>query len=226
MKKSLLIFALISIFNIQFSTSMAQDGTLVDGVAAVGGKHIVKYSDIETAYAQARMRTGDADASQTRCDILENLILTQLLVHKGEIDSVEVSNDDVDQYVQYYLKGLLRQYGSKDGIRENTGLDYEELKSKLRREQFEKCELFKKQMQLADVMFKRYELSGEADDYVRKTIADGTSLYWKNSYGRIVITDGTAENIDFATPSTDAADLAMPPNPKLLSEGLQKLLMK
>lgn len=128
MKKSLLIFALISIFNIQFSTSMAQDGTLVDGVAAVVGKHIVKFSDIESAYAQARMRTGDADASQTRCDILENLILTQLLVHKGEIDSVEVSDDDVNQYVQYYLKGILRQYGSKDAIRENTGLDYEELK--------------------------------------------------------------------------------------------------
>ena len=128
MKKSLLIIALISIFNIQFSTSMAQDGTLVDGVAAVVGKHIVKFSDIESAYAQARMRTGDADAVQTRCDILENLILTQLLVHKGEIDSVEVSDDDVNQYVQYYLKGILRQYGSKDAIRENTGLDYEELK--------------------------------------------------------------------------------------------------
>ena len=128
MKKILIIAALVSIFNFQFSICQAQDGTLVDGVAAVVGKHIVKYSDIENAYAQARLRSTDLDPLQTRCDILENLILTQLLVHKGEVDSVEVSDDEVDQYVQYYLKSVLRQYGTKEALREKTGLDYEELK--------------------------------------------------------------------------------------------------
>lgn len=109
----------------------AQEGTLVDGVAAVVGKNIVKFSDIETSYAQSRLRS--SEASQTRCDILENLILTQLLVHKGEVDSVEVSDDEVEQYVQYYLKSLMRQYGSKESIRENTGLDYEDLKEQYNR---------------------------------------------------------------------------------------------
>lgn len=109
----------------------AQEGTLVDGVAAVVGKNIIKFSDIETSYAQSRLRS--SEASQTRCDILENLILTQLLVHKGEVDSVEVSDDEVEQYVQYYLKSLMRQYGSKESIRENTGLDYEDLKEQYNR---------------------------------------------------------------------------------------------
>lgn len=131
MKKILLVIALLSPFTFHLSPVYAQEGTLVDGVAAVVGKNIVKYSDIETAYAQSRLRS--SEAGQTRCDILENLILTQLLVHKGEIDSVEVSDDEVDQYVQYYLKGLLRQYGSKEAIRDNTGLDYEDLKEQYNR---------------------------------------------------------------------------------------------
>lgn len=131
MKKILLVLALLSPFTFHPSPLYAQEGTLVDGVAAVVGKNIVKYSDIETAYAQTRLRS--SEAGQTRCDILENLILTQLLVHKGEIDSVEVSDDEVDQYVQYYLKGLLRQYGSKEAIRDNTGLDYEDLKEQYNR---------------------------------------------------------------------------------------------
>lgn len=131
MKKILLVIALLSPFTFHPSPLYAQEGTLVDGVAAVVGKNIVKYSDIETAYAQTRLRS--SEAGQTRCDILENLILTQLLVHKGEIDSVEVSDDEVDQYVQYYLKGLLRQYGSKEAIRDNTGLDYEDLKEQYNR---------------------------------------------------------------------------------------------
>lgn len=131
MKKILLVIALLSPFTFHPSPLYAQEGTLVDGVAAVVGKNIVKYSDIETAYAQTRLRS--SEAGQNRCDILENLILTQLLVHKGEIDSVEVSDDEVDQYVQYYLKGLLRQYGSKEAIRDNTGLDYEDLKEQYNR---------------------------------------------------------------------------------------------
>jgi len=131
MRKTFFIAFVLFSFHLFPLTVKAQEGTLVDGVAAVIGKNIVKFSDIESAYAQSRLRS--SDAGQTRCDILENLILTQLLVHKGEIDSVEVSDEEVDQYVQYYLKGILRQYGSKESVRENTGLDYEELKEQYTR---------------------------------------------------------------------------------------------
>ena len=163
MKKILFIAALLSPFTFHLSPCYAQDGTLVDGVAAVVGKNIVKYSDIETAYAQTRLRSSDIDANQTRCDILENLILTQLLVHKGEIDSVEVSDEEVDQYVQYYLKGVLRQYGSKEAVRENTGLDYEELK-----EQYDR-------MVRANMLSRRVEYN--LTENVKVTPAEVTEFY-------------------------------------------------
>ena len=90
----------------------------------------------------------------------------------------------------------------------------------------ERAELFGKQMDLAEAMLKRYKLSGATDDYVRRTIADGTSIYWQNSYGRVVVTDGTAGNIEMATPVTEAADVSVPPEPTEIAEGLRKLLMK
>ena len=115
----------------------------------------------------------------------------------------------------------------------DNSVEYEKKKLALERERKsieaerkERCALFKKQLELADAMLDRYELSGEADDYVRKTVAEGMAVYWKNSFGRIAITEGAADNIEFATPATDAADLAVPPNPKDIGEGLQKLLMK
>ena len=118
-------------------------------------------------------------------------------------------------------------------IKADNSVEYEKKKLALERERKsieaerkERCALFKKQLELADAMLDRYELSGEADDYVRKTVAKGMAVYWKNSFGRIAITDGAADNIEFATPATDAADLAVPPNPKDIGEGLQKLLMK
>ncbi len=106
----------------------AQKGTLVDGVAAIVGKNIVKYSDIERSLAQMRLRSGVTDAQASRCAILENLILTQLLVHKGEVDSIEVQEEQVKQYLDYYLESDLQQYGSKEALREATGFSYDELK--------------------------------------------------------------------------------------------------
>ena len=108
----------------------------------------------------------------------------------------------------------------------NGDLDYERKKKNLENEQKERCELFQKQLALADAMLDRYELSGETDDYVRRTIAEGTSVYWRNSYGRIAITDGAADNIEFATPATDVGDIAVPPGPAEIGQGLQKLLQK
>ena len=116
-------------------------------------------------------------------------------------------------------------------MKNDNTVDYEKKKLSLEREkksieseQKERCELFKKQLDLADAMLERYSLSGEADDYVRKTIADGTAVYWKNSFGRIAITEGSTDNIEFATPSTDAGDLSVPPSPTEIGEGLKKLL--
>jgi len=85
--------------------------------------------------------------------------------------------------------------------------------------------LFEKQLALADAMLGRYRDSGATDDYVRKTIADGTAVYWKNSFGRIAITDGFADNIQFATPVTKTGDVSVPPKPDEIAQGLKALLM-
>lgn len=107
-----------------------QGETVVDGVAAVVGRNIVRYSDIERSYAQMKLR-GTPEIS--RCEILENLLLNQLLLHKGEVDSVEVTDDEVKQYVDQYLQNDMLQYGSKEGIREATGFEYDELKEQYTR---------------------------------------------------------------------------------------------
>ena len=114
----------------------------------------------------------------------------------------------------------------------DNAAEYEKKKLALEREkkaiegdEKERVELFAKQLELADAMLERYGKSGDADDYVRRTVADGTAVYWKNSYGRIAITSGTANKIDFATPATDVGDIVYPPDPGDIGKGLKNLLM-
>lgn len=132
MKKRLPTTIAIALFCLLPATIYAQE-TRVDGVAAVVGKNIIKYSDIDRAYVQVRLRSGNDNAFESKCSILENLILNQLLIHKGEVDSVPLTDDEVNQYVQEYLQNDMSQYGTKEALREATGFSYDELKEQYQR---------------------------------------------------------------------------------------------
>ncbi len=122
MRKTILL-CIIALFP---TLAIAQQAVPVDKVVAVVGKNIIKMSDIESAYAQVRLRQGNSDGFANRCDILEGMLLNRLMVQKGLIDSVEVSDEEVESQVEYYLKAYLRQYGSKEALREATGFEYDE----------------------------------------------------------------------------------------------------
>lgn len=115
------------------------DEPAIDKVVAVVGKNIVKMSEIENGYVPIRIRQGYDKAFENRCNILEGLLISKLLLHKGQVDSTdaEISDDDVATNVQYYLGAYEQQYGSKEAMRQATGYTYDELKdilSKMLRE--------------------------------------------------------------------------------------------
>lgn len=131
MKKilSLSIFLSLSSFMMaQGVTAVGSDETVVDKVVAVVGKNIVKLSDVENGYLSVRVSKGYENAFENRCDILEGLLINKLLVHKGEVDSTEVTDQEIEANVQYYLKHYERQYGSHEAIRQATGYTYDEMK--------------------------------------------------------------------------------------------------
>ncbi|MCQ2297946.1 MAG: peptidylprolyl isomerase [Bacteroidales bacterium] len=105
----------------------AQDKVVIDQVVGVVGKHIVKLSDIENSYIPIRMKQGYSNPFENRCQILEDMLITKLLIHKGEQDSIEVTDDDVEMQVQYILRMLESQYGGKEGIKKATDHAYDEL---------------------------------------------------------------------------------------------------
>lgn len=108
--------------------AQSNDEPVVDKVVAVIGKNIVKLSDVENGYVSIRVRQGYENAFENRCNILEGLLINKLLIHKGQLDSTEVSDEEIEANVQYYLKQYERQYGSHEAIRQATGYNYDELK--------------------------------------------------------------------------------------------------
>lgn len=126
MKYARHILALLCLLGM-VTAAESQNGYEVDGVVAVVGKNIIKKSDIENSFLQIRIKQGSENGYENRCRILENMLLTKLLLHKGEVDSIKVTNEDVEAEVQYYLKNYVRQYGSREALREATGYTYDEM---------------------------------------------------------------------------------------------------
>lgn len=131
MKKILSLSILLSLSSFMMAqgvTAVGSDETVVDKVVAVVGKNIVKLSDVENGYLSVRVSKGYENAFENRCNILEGLLINKLLVHKGEVDSTEVTDQEIEANVQYYLKQYERQYGSHEAIRQATGYTYDEMK--------------------------------------------------------------------------------------------------
>lgn len=120
---SLLLLALLPVVLM----GQSQSRQVVDGIVAVVGQTIIKNSDIEQAYAQIRLRQGVENERVERCQLLESMLISKLLVHKGMVDSVEVTDDQVEEQVEYYLKAAVRQAGGKERLREVFHYSYDEL---------------------------------------------------------------------------------------------------
>ena len=78
---------------------MAQDHQpqVVDKVVAVVGKNIILQSDIENQYIQYRMQgMAEGTGKEIRARILEELLLQKLMLNQAEMDSITVTDEQVE----------------------------------------------------------------------------------------------------------------------------------
>ena len=87
-------------------------GVPVDGIVAVVGKEIIMQSDLEKHYLDytAQFNTVE-DPEETRCYILETLMFNKLMVNQAELDSIEVTDEEVDYRINSRLSYFLQQVG-------------------------------------------------------------------------------------------------------------------
>ncbi len=108
MKKVILIILFASLW----ACGLAQKGTPIDGIVAVIGKSIIMRSDLEKHYKDytAQFRTVE-DPDEIYCTVLENLVFNKLMVNQAEIDSIEVTDEEVDYRLNSRISYFLQQTG-------------------------------------------------------------------------------------------------------------------
>lgn len=126
--KALLVFA----FFTQTAMAQEQGGFVVDKIIAKVDNYIVIKSELEMAY-QAYLAEGNPASTEARCEILNRLIMNKLMVAKAEIDSVIVSDAEVDSNTEQRMQMILQSSGnSPEQLERAYGKTLEQIKVELR----------------------------------------------------------------------------------------------
>ena len=123
----ILIVLIGSVFQVK-----AQNEKVIDEIAALVGSHPVYWSDVEAQYAQAKAQGMKGDGFGLKCEIFENLIFQKLLVYQAEVDSLVVSDEQVNSELDRRLRYYIGQFGSQQKLEEFYDKSLEEFKTELR----------------------------------------------------------------------------------------------
>ena len=115
----LLIFLLIKTFNIfsQVSQYDKPQRIKVDGVSAVVGDYIILESDIDKAIVEMESQ-GMSVKNITRCELLGKLMEDKLYAHNAIQDSLEVTDQEIYDYVDQSIAYFTDQLGSIEKVLE------------------------------------------------------------------------------------------------------------
>ncbi len=113
--------------------SIAQEEQVIDQVVAVVGKSIILESDIQNQYLNfLHMQGGiSGSATEARCRILEDIMYQKLMVTQAEVDSVEVTDIQVEGDLERRLSSFIQQFGSQEKMESYYGKSMQEIKKEL-----------------------------------------------------------------------------------------------
>ena len=122
---------LIALFSINANYAFSQKKVIDKVVAIVGGNEIL-YSDIENQYMQYLMQGYTSNKKAIKCQIFEEVLFAKLLLNQAQLDSVEVSDEMVENEMDRRLQYFVSQIGSQEKLEKYYNKSILEIKNDLR----------------------------------------------------------------------------------------------
>lgn len=102
----------------------------IDKIIAVVGDNIILQSEVEVQ-VQQQLANGAAvitDTNDLRCRIFDNMMLEKLFVAQATLDSLVVSQEEIDAELDRRVKYFINLFGSREKLEEYNGKTIAELK--------------------------------------------------------------------------------------------------
>lgn len=123
--KTLLIVLLFSF------TLLAQD--TADKIVAIVDNEIIMKSELDYQVNIIAIQTNvDPKDPKLRQKVLDEMITQKLLYAQAEVDSVFVTDEEVEQQLDFQMNYFIQQYGSRERVEQTYGMSIERIKREFR----------------------------------------------------------------------------------------------
>ena len=109
------------------AVSWAQPGKSIDKIIGGIGAEVVLLSDLENAKFELTQGKSQLSAEK-ECSIFENLMYQKLLLHQAKVDSVEVTDGEVNAQVEKRITYFVEMLGSVEQFETYYGKPISQLK--------------------------------------------------------------------------------------------------
>ncbi len=161
-----IIIVTIILMSILWTRGHAQDS--MEGIVAIVGREIVLKSDVDGQMEIMAQRDPKVNRKDPvlRQAVLDQLINERLMMTKAIEDSVEVTEDEITQRMEYQLQSLIQQFGSEKRIEDMYGMSMARIRREFR-DEIRKRLLVEKmqQKQFADIKATRADVEGFYERY-------------------------------------------------------------
>ncbi len=129
MNKIKVLFFLLCL-SAKFQTARAQSESL-DKIVAVVGDKIILRSEIDAAFDDYR-RENPSLPDSFKCQLLEQTLLQKVLIEQAALDSVVVSDEEIEGALENRIRYFLSMYGTEEKLEEMAGKTVYQLKDDYR----------------------------------------------------------------------------------------------
>lgn len=118
---------LLSLLVMNLGLSQNND-KLIDGTIGVIGNKVILHSEIEEQLVQAKQQ-GFSLGPNARCLIYEEIMFQSLLMYQADVDSIEVSAEQVNGELNNRIRYFENQIGGRKKLEEYYGKSIEQIKA-------------------------------------------------------------------------------------------------
>ena len=128
--KKIIFYLFIILGSLITKLGLAQENNLDKIVAIVGDKIILK-SEIENAFEDYKREDPSIDDT-FKCHILEQSLLQKVLLEQASLDSISVSDEEIEGALNNRIRYFVSMYGSEEKLEEMAGKTVYQIKDEFR----------------------------------------------------------------------------------------------
>ncbi len=115
MKRGLRLFLILAGILLS-GMSVVKSQVLVESIAAIVGNEVIYLSDVENMIVDYKRNGDKTPVDQLRCSVLHQLLISKLFLDQARIDSITVTDDQIQGDLNARLNDAIRRAGSESAL--------------------------------------------------------------------------------------------------------------